>query len=273
MTTPAPRLLVLGAHPDDAEYRAAGLASLWSRAGGDVRFVSATNGDAGHPTEFGAALAARRATEAAASASVIGAEHAIWDHADGFLVPDLALREQVLAELRRWRPDLVLTHRLDDYHPDHRALAHAVRDAAYLVTVPALLPELPVQRRPPVVAYLADEFERPAPLRADLLVDVSEVFDDIVAMLDAHASQFYQWLPFNQCIEDQVPRDADARRDWLRAQTLERYAALADRHREDIVANFGVDGIEMQRVEVFEISEYGAPLTTEACARLLPFAG
>ena len=273
MTTPAPRLLILGAHPDDAEYRAAGLAALWARAGGVVRFVSATRGDAGHPTDFGPALADRRAGEAAAAAAVIGAEHAIWDHADGFLVPDLALREQVLTELRSWRPDLVLTHRLDDYHPDHRAVAHAVRDAAYLVTVPALLPELPLQRTPPVVAYLADEFERPSPLRADLLVDVSEAFDDVVAMLDAHASQFYEWLPFNQCIEEQVPADPGARRDWLRAQTEQRYAAQADRHREEIIANFGVDGIEMRHVEVFEISEYGAPLTTEACARLLPFAG
>jgi LmbE family N-acetylglucosaminyl deacetylase len=130
------RLLILGAHPDDAEFHAGGLAAIYRRLGHVVKMVALTNGDAGHHQMHGPELAARRRQEAAAAGAVIGAEYVAWDHHDGFLQPTIELRLEVIRELRRFRPDLVLTHRPDDYHPDHRAVGNVVRDASYMVTVP-----------------------------------------------------------------------------------------------------------------------------------------
>ena len=208
------RLLILGAHPDDAEFHAGGLATLYRSLGHVVRFVSVTNGDAGHHQISGSALADRRRAEADAAAAIIGADCEVWRHADGRLEPTLDVRWQVIAELRRFTPDLVLTHRTDDYHPDHRAVGHAVRDASYLVTVPALVPEVPALKRDPVVAYLPDRFTRPNSLRGDVVLDVGEQVDSIVAMLACHASQVFEWLPYNRGILEQVPAGDRERRAW-----------------------------------------------------------
>ena len=97
------RLLILGAHPDDAEFHAGGLAIIYRQLGHTVKMVSLTNGDAGHHLVRGPELAARRRQEAAAAGAVIGAEYVTWDHHDGLLQPTLELRFEVIRELRRFR--------------------------------------------------------------------------------------------------------------------------------------------------------------------------
>jgi LmbE family N-acetylglucosaminyl deacetylase len=146
------RLLILGAHPDDAEYHAGGLASIYRELGHQVRMVSLTNGQAGHFQRPPAALAELRRAEAAAAGRVIGADYITWDIPDGELMPDLKTRYRVIREIRTFRPDVVLTHRPCDYHPDHRAAGQLVQDATYLVTVPNVLREVPALTRDPLVA-------------------------------------------------------------------------------------------------------------------------
>ena len=157
------RLLVIGAHPDDAEYRAGGLAAKYRRLGHVVKFVSVTNGDAGHHAMEAEALAVRRRREALAAGRVCGIEYDVWEHHDGELLPTLDMRRQVIRLIRSFAPDLVLTHRLNDYHPDHRATSQLVQDAAYMVTVPMICPDAPHLSRDPVIMYLADDFEKPTP--------------------------------------------------------------------------------------------------------------
>src|SRR5947209_11932322 len=111
------RLLIIGAHPDDADYAAGGLAALYRAAGHVVKMVSLTNGDAGHHLTTGPALARRRQQEAAAAGAVIGATYEVFDNHDGELMPTLENRRQVIRLIRSFRPDLVLTHRPNDYHP------------------------------------------------------------------------------------------------------------------------------------------------------------
>jgi LmbE family N-acetylglucosaminyl deacetylase len=271
MPTPL-RLLILGAHPDDAEFHAGGLAAIYRSMGHTVRFVSLTNGEAGHHEMSGAALAARRCDEMRAAAAVIGAEAVMWDHRDGRLEPSLDLRWQVIRELRVFAPDLVLTHRTNDYHPDHRVAGHVVRDASYLVTVPAILPEVPILARPPVIGFLPDRFTRPNPLRGDVVIDVGEQFEQIVDMLACHESQVFEWLPFNSGIAEQVPADRRARRSWLRDWYATRLRPQADRYRAELVATYGAQrGASVEMTEAFEISEYAAPLDAAARRRLFPF--
>lgn len=267
------RLLILGAHPDDAEYHAGGLATLYRQWGHEVRFISATNGDAGHHQIAGKELAARRLREAQASASVIGATCEVWDYADGHLQATLELRWRIVRAVREFRPDLLLTHRTHDYHPDHRALAEAVRDALYLVTVPALVPEVPIVARDPVVGYLPDRFVRPTPLHGDVALDVGPYLDTIVAMLACHESQFFEWLPFNRGVADQVPQDRAARLAWLRDGYRRELHARAERYRGALVETYGSPrGRQVELAEVFEISEYGSALDAGSRRRLFPFA-
>ncbi|HXG11076.1 MAG TPA: PIG-L family deacetylase [Gemmataceae bacterium] len=266
------RLLIIGAHPDDADYYAGGTAALYRAAGHVVKMVSLTNGDAGHQTLRGAALAERRRAEAAAAAAVIGATYDVLDSHDGQLLPTLENRFQVIRLIRSFRPDLVLTHRPNDYHPDHRYTSQLVQDAAYMVTVPAIVPDTPHLPANPVIAYLPDEFQKPYPFQPTVAVDVTSVFDRIVAMLHCHQSQFYEWLPYNGGYEDQVPADETARREWLADSLRPRLRAQADRFRNLLVQCLGAErGRCVEYAEGFEACEYGAPLDEAARQRLFGF--
>jgi LmbE family N-acetylglucosaminyl deacetylase len=266
------RLLILGAHPDDAEYHAGGLAAIYRAAGHVVKMVSVTNGESGHFRISGKELVEIRRAEARAAGEVIGAPYEVWDYPDGRLQPTIEVRERIIRELRAFRPDLVLTHRQNDYHPDHRAVGQAVQDASYLVTVPPICPDVPILRRDPVVGYLPDLFTRPAPLRADVVIDVSERIETIVRMLAAHRSQFFEWLPYNDRRMGDVPEGEPEKIAWLRCWYEKKIAAFADRYRNDLVAEYGPErGGKIALCEVFEISEYAAPLDEAARRRLFWF--
>jgi LmbE family N-acetylglucosaminyl deacetylase len=265
------RLLVLGAHPDDADFHAGGLAALYRQLGHEVKLVSVTNGDAGHHQIFGPELAARRRAEAAAAGAVIGAPYVTWDFHDGTLQPTLEVRFQIIREIRTFRPHLVLTHRPDDYHPDHRAVGHAVRDASYMVTVPAIVPDVPALRSDPVVAYMPDRFTKPYPLQADAVVDITPYVDTVVQMLACHRSQVYEWLPYNRQMLDEVPPSEPQRLQWLRQWYLERIRPYAARYRERLIEVYGPRrGRAIEYCEVYEISEYAAPCDEHLRRRLFP---
>lgn len=271
MTGPL-RLLVIGAHPDDAEFRAGGLAALYRASGHEVLFVSVTDGAAGHHRTTGPALSRRRRSEAAAAAATLDFGSQVWDHPDGRLEVSLARRGQVIGLIRSYRPDLVLTHRPNDYHPDHRATSLLVQDAAYLLTVPAVCPEVAHLPRAPVIAYLSDDFTRPYPFDPAVVIDVGPVWDAKVALLHEHKSQFYEWLPYNGGYDAEVPGTDVARRAWLSGRLAPAAERLADRYRDQIVALYGAEGGRgVQRVEAFEACEYGAPLDGPARSRLFPF--
>jgi len=268
------RLLILGAHPDDAEYHAGGLATLYRGSGHTVKMVSVTDGRSGHQSISPSELIGIRRAEAAASGAVIGAEYVTWDNPDGSLVPSLAIREQIIREIRTFCPDLVLTHRTNDYHPDHRAVGQSVQDASFLVTVPGVVADVPALRRDPVVGYLPDRFTKPTPLAGDVVLDVGGQIDTIVAMLDCHRSQFYDWLPYNRGEREPVPESPGERIAWLRRWYTDLLRPMAERYRRELIASYGDErGRSVEFCEVFEISEYAAPLDAPARARLFPWAG
>lgn len=267
------RLLILGAHPDDAEYHAGGTAAIYRDLGHTVRMISVTNGAAGHHEKAGRELAVIREAEARRSGQTIGADYIVWNEPDGALMPTLDVRLRIIRELRTYQPDIVLTHRPNDYHPDHRAVGQLVQDASYMVTVPAVAPDTPALSRDPVIAYLPDLFTKPTPLEPHVIVDVSDKTDTIVSMLACHASQVFEWLPYNEGRLAQVPADDAGRMVWLRSWYDEKVKPRAARFREAIIAAYGQSrGAAMDYVEVFEVSEYAAPLDAAARKRLFPFA-
>lgn len=265
------KILVIGAHPDDCNISAGGTSVLFRQQGHDVRFISVTNGESGHHEKSGAELVAIRRDEAAASGAVCGIRYDVLDYRDGYLQPTLEARFEIISLIRQYNPDLILTHRPNDYHPDHRYTSQLVCDAAYMVTVPPIVPEVPALRTNPIIAYLPDRFEKPYPLSPTVVVDIEPVLDTVVDMLDCHVSQFYEWLPYNQRKEHQVPADSTARREWLKQDYLTRIAPLADRHRKLVVATYGARGHDVRYIEAFEPCEYGSPLDVAARMRLFPF--
>jgi N-acetylglucosamine malate deacetylase 1 len=267
------RLLILGAHPDDAEYHAGGLAKIYRDMGGVVKMVSLTDGSAGHFRRLPAELGPMRRAEAAAAGQVIGAEYETWDIPDGQLMPTLEVRHRVIREIRTFAPDLVLTHRTCDYHPDHRAVGQLVQDASYMVTVPNVLRDVPALRKDPAVAYMADTFSKPNRMAADVVLDVTDRLDSIVAMLACHRSQVFEWLPYHDGVLDEVPAEDSDRLAWLRGWYLKQMRRRVEWFRRDLIAAFGPQrGAEVEAVEVYEISEYASRPDPAECRRLFPAA-
>jgi LmbE family N-acetylglucosaminyl deacetylase len=267
----AHRILIFGAHPDDAEFHAGGLIARHCRRGSVVRLVSVTDGSAGHHRLGRDALRERRCAEAQAAAQRLGCEVKVWDNADGELTPTLTVRRQVIAEMRSFDPDLVLTHRIHDYHPDHRATGELVRDACYMVRVPSVVPNERALPRDPIVASMWDQFTRPAPFSCDVVVPVDDVFDAAVDALDCHASQVYEWIPHTLGAEQRVPSDDRARREWLGQFVGRRPAGIAKRCRAQLIALLGeARGSAVRYAEAYEISEYARKPTPEEIANLFP---
>ena len=253
------RVLVLAAHPDDPEFHAGGLLAAHRELGSVVKMVSLTDGSAGHFQRSPAALGPMRRAEAAAAGRVIGAAYETWDIPDGQLMPTLEVRWRVIREIRTFAPDLLLTHRTCDYHPDHRAVGQLVQDASYMVTVPNVLGDVPALRKDPVVAYMADTFSKPNRMAADVVLDVTVRLDAIVAMLACHRSQVFEWLPYEGGILDTVPADEAGKLAWLRHWYLKLMQRRVEWFRRELLAAFGPQrGAEIEAAEVFEISEYAS---------------
>ena len=271
MTDQPLRLLVLGAHPDDAEFHSGGLATIYAQRGHVVKMVSVTNGAAGHHQLPAIELAQRRSKEAEAAGNVIGARYDVWSFPDGQLQPTLEVREAIIREIRTFAPDLVVTHRTCDYHPDHRAVGQAVQDASYLVTVPLVVPEVPILDKDPVVAYMTDPFTKPTALEAHAVIDIDPYLNTIVQMLSQHVSQVFEFLPYNKGSFDSVPTDPEARLPWLQ-ETFQQYIAWrSDKHRGALIAAYGeTRGNQVRCMEAYEISEYASPLDEEQKSRLFP---
>lgn len=266
------RVLVVGAHPDDCDIMAGGTAALFRRDGHTVRFVSVTNGESGHHQTFGEELVAIRRAEAAASGAVLGIEYDVLDFRDGRLAPTYGARCVLIRLIREFNPDLILTHRPNDYHPDHRYTSQLVCDAAYMVTVPAVAPEAPALRDNPAIAYVADEFTKPYPFEPKVVVDIGPVIESVVDMLHCHTSQFYGWLAYNHRYEDELPETDEARREWLGGFYRDRIAWVADAYRGLLTQTYGDDaGQPVQWAEAFEPCEYGREWDAALIRQLFTF--
>ncbi len=263
-------VIAFGAHPDDCDLGAGGVAAKYAALGHRVRFVSVTNGDAGHQVQGGGALAARRRAEAAEAGRRIGIEYITLDNRDGELLPTLQVREQIIRQMRQWNADVVIAPRPNDYHPDHRYTGILIQDAAYMVTVPNICPDTPALRKNPVFLYFQDQFKKPYPFTPDVAVSIDDVINKKFDMLDAHVSQFYEWLPWHDGYLDQVPKDPKVRREWLPSHWGN--AEIEPAVREALAKWYGPEKAKAVRyAEAFEICEYGYQPSRDELRRLFPF--
>lgn len=264
------RVLVIGAHPDDCEFGCGGTAIKWAQQGHHVCLMSMTNGQSGHHEMGVSQLVARRTAEAAAAAAVAGVESRVLSLADGYLMPSLENRLLLIRELRAFRPDVVLTHRPNDYHPDHRYTSALVQDASFCLVVPHIAPETAALRRMPTILYLADRFRKPLPFSPDVAVDVDDAFATKVRMLHEHVSQMYEWLPWLAGDLDAVPAGPDDRLAWLEPRVRRRPGSrVTEPVREQLARRYGPDhAASVQHAEAFELCEYGHQPTADELAQI-----
>ncbi len=266
---PKLRIIAIGAHPDDCDIKFGGTAAKFAKAGHAVKFLSVTNGDAGHHEIGGAALAKRRYLETQESARRIGiAEYQVLDNHDGELMPTLEVRRQIIRAIRQWKADIVISPRPNDYHPDHRYTGVLVQDAAYMVVVPNVVADTPPLERNPIFLYYQDGFQKPAPFRPDVVVPIDDVWDVKINGMDAHTSQFYEWLPWVDRRLNEVPKDPAARKKWLSGRRVQ---PVNDAVRKTLTEEIGADATaKVQYVESFELCEYGRRPSLDELRKMFP---
>lgn len=269
------RIVVFGAHPDDAEYKAGGVGAKWAKLGHHVLLCSVTNGDIGHWQMAGGPLAERRTAEAEACSKKLGTTAKVLDIHDGELEPTLENRKKIIRVIRDWKADIVIAHRPWDYHPDHRYVGVLVQDAAYMVTVPFICPDTPILTKNPVFLYSSDRFQKPYPFKADIAVSIDDVFEQKLDAIHELASQHYEGGA-NGSAEHlrSVPPASDVagRKAWLKERWFGRQTSEANNNRAELIEWYGdAKGQAVKFAECFEICEYGRQPNREELKKLFPF--
>lgn len=267
------RVIVFGAHPDDPEIGAAGVAALWAAKGHAVKLVAVTNGDIGHWKESGGELFRRRKAEVERTARNNGYTVELLDNHDGELLPTLENRKKLVKLIREWKADIVISHRPNDYHPDHRYTGVLVQDAAYMVTVPNFVPETPHLTKNPIFLYSSDRFDKPNPFSADIIVDIGSVMEKKLDGLLGMVSQFYEGgANGDESLMNKDPEFVKKRWAEVRARFVNRQQDIANRYRKNLEEYYGKDrAAKVQYAEAFEICEYGRRPDKAEIKKLFPF--
>lgn len=267
------RIICFGAHPDDCEIRVGGSAILWSNLGHHVKFVSTTNGDIGHWAMAGGPLAKRRTAEVQEAAKVLGITTQVLDIHDGEIMPTLENRRTFTRLMRGWNADIVIGHRPNDYHPDHRYTGVLMQDSAYMVAVPFFCPDVPPLKKNPVFLYSYDRFQRPNPFRPDVVVAIDSVIERKVDALVLIESQFIEGGAMGSA--DKAPKNAaekETRVKLVRESFKRRFASTADGCRDKLIELYGEDaGKKVKYAEAFEVCEYGRRPGKEDLKKLFPY--
>jgi LmbE family N-acetylglucosaminyl deacetylase len=267
------RIIAFGAHPDDCELQVGGTGAMWAKKGHHVLLVSVSNGDIGHWREAGGPLAVRRKREVQEAHKILGVQGVILDIHDGEVLPTLENRRMLTRLIREWKADIVLGHRPNDYHPDHRYTGVLVQDAAYMVTVPFFCPDVPHLTKNPVFLYYGDRFQKPNPFDPDVVVSIDSVMEKKLDALGVMESQFYEGGANGS--QELVPSDPEkqkARHKQVRDNFARRYQGIAERFRGKLERFYSpADATKIKHAEAFEVCEYGSQPDEAQLKKLFPF--
>ena len=264
--TPGPqRVMVIGAHPDDADIQCGCTAAKLIAKGARVKFVAVCNGNIGHHRLSRQETAATRRQETLNAAKVWGLDsYDIYGYEDAGVPYDIPTREVIARRIQEFEPDIIITHRDCDYHVDHRTVGMHVKDCGYMLGCPHWIEGSKALRRRPLILLMNDFFTVPRTLRPDIVISCDPYIEKWCDALDCQVSQFYEWLAWDKGIEDEVAaigdrskniagRNAYLKKYW--AKSKEKNAVrFADAWREQYPGK-----PVPKRIEAYEISEYGRP--------------
>jgi LmbE family N-acetylglucosaminyl deacetylase len=168
-----------------------------------------------------------------------------------------------------------MSHRPNDYHPDHRYTGVLVQDTAYMVAVPFWCPDVPPLKGNPVFLFYPDSFQKPQPFRPDIAVSIDSVMEKKLDALATLESQFYEGGALGAAaLLASDPAKQDDRRKQVRANHARRNQALAQRFHDKLGEWYGKERADkIQHAEAFEVCEYGRQPDKKELARLFPFFG
>lgn len=267
------RIIAFGAHPDDCEIQVGGTAAMWAKEGHHVLFVSVTNGDIGHWREAGGPLAKRRKAEVDQAHKILGIQGVVLDIHDGELEPTLENRRTLTRLIRHWNADIVMGHRPNDYHPDHRYTGVLMQDAAYMVTVPFFCPDVPEMKKNPVFMYYTDRFQKPNPSEPDIVVNVDSTMEKKLDALGVMISQFAEGgANGDASLYPDDPAKRRVRDLQVRENFSRRNQSIAARFNEELKQWYPGDAAaKVKHAEAFEVCEYGSQPDRAELKRLFPF--
>jgi LmbE family N-acetylglucosaminyl deacetylase len=256
------RIMMIGAHPDDCDVSCGATAILFQKNGHDVKFVSFTDGSAGHYQYKRAETAKIRKSEAASVASLTGIQYQVMDYADGELEVNIETRTKMLSIIREFNPDIIITHRPNDYHPDHRYTSQLVLDASYLVMVPNVCPQTLFLKHQPVILYMCDSFEKPNKFTPDIVVGIDAVFEQKLKMVSCHKSQFDEWLPWIDKLQGTLQDNGNC--SYAFSYLISSDSQTAARYRDNLISKYGKEtGNAFHYAEAYEISELGGQISKD----------
>lgn len=265
------RIIAFGAHPDDAELKAGGVAALWAAQGHKVKLVAMTNGDIGHFSEAGGPLAQRRIAEVQECARIFGTEVEVLDIHDGELVPSLENRKKMARLVRDWQADIVMGHRPYDYHPDHRYTGVLMNDTAVIVAAAFFTPDTPHTARNPIYMNYSDNFEDPIAFKPTIVVDIGEAAEKKWQCISAMPSQFGDKDSWQGRTRPDVPEGDAERKAYLLELAKQRTAAVADQYRDKLIELYGEErGRKVKYAEAFQLNQYGRSASLEELKKMFP---
>lgn len=203
-------ILVIFAHPDEGEIYAGGISKIYSDLGHQVKFLSLTNGDAGHWSMAPADLVKRRYKEAMDAKRILGlAEYEILNYHDGNLKNTSQIQKEVASRIEKWNADLVILFypitSVPGGHNDNMQAGHIVTDAAPLVNM----------KKMPAYIYMRDFFTTDFSHIPDIAIDISSVWNTKLLAMKAHESQVVEANPYADGVLDEVLKDAKKREEYL----------------------------------------------------------
>jgi LmbE family N-acetylglucosaminyl deacetylase len=213
------QILVILAHPDDPEFFCGATLARWARAGHHITYQLLTCGDKGFNDFTSAemtpdALCAIRHEEQIAAANIIGVEAIhFMDLPDGYLVPDLNMRRDIVRVIRKFKPDILVTCDPQTLfatyginHPDHRAAGQVVLDAVFPAAgSPVFFPELLVEGYPP---HMPKEVWCSLTMQPNMIVDVTETWSTKMEALLQHKTQIGDIERFQERMKSRRTEDS-----------------------------------------------------------------
>ncbi len=196
--------MAIHAHPDDIEFTCAGTLARWAKAGTQITYILCTSGDVGidEPGMTRQKATEIREAESLEAAHITGVNQVVFlREPDGLLQPTLELRKKLVREIRKYKPEVIMTGDPtivwsgSDYinHPDHRAAAMAALDAAFPAAgQPNLFDELTQEG---LTAHKVRKVYAGVWDKADVYINIDETIDIKIAALRAHKSQLKDWDP------------------------------------------------------------------------------
>jgi LmbE family N-acetylglucosaminyl deacetylase len=255
-------VIVIVAHPDEGEIYVGGTSYLLSSLGHRVKFLSLTNGDAGHYEMAPEVLAAKRRQEAMNAKAVLGlADYEILEYHDQYLENTQLIRDEVVDRIREWEADIVFSYYpIDGGHVDNMCAGRIVRDAAPSLGMTPM----------PVCLYIRDYFTADFSYLPEIAIPVDHVWESKLQACACHVSQVCDWNPYERGMLDEVRSDPERQREFIYDNT---YAFTRKTPPIELALQkwFGPARAKtVTYVEAFEIAEFGRQITDQEVLQLFP---